>query len=122
MSDTAEPAASKHRVVGKPWQRGVSGNPHGRPLGSKNRLADQFVVDLANAWQTHGVQALETVARDDPATLIKVIAQLLPRDLNLNLTGTLDVSTFTTAFRDAVALIHAEPLKIIEHKNGSNRG
>jgi hypothetical protein len=94
----------------------------GRGLGSRNRLSDCFVQDLAACWQQHGVEALERVARDQPEVLLKIVAQLLPRDLNLNLSGTLDASTFTLAFRDAVALLHAEPPKIIEHKNGSNRG
>jgi Family of unknown function (DUF5681) len=35
MTDVAESTAPKQR--GRPWPKGRSGNPHGRPTGSRNR-------------------------------------------------------------------------------------
>jgi hypothetical protein len=126
MSET-ETAVEKQRPAHL-FRPGQSGNPNGRPRGSRNKLADNFVQDLASAWEQHGVAALEAVARDQPEVLIKVVAQLLPRDLNLNLSATVDAASFAEKFRDAVSLLGNAPpprlpkLKTIEHENAGKRG
>ena len=89
------------------FKPGQSGNPAGRPRGSRNRLADAFVTDLAACWETHGVEALERCAAETPDVLVKVIASLLPRTLDLNMA--LDVSAFADRFAQAVALLGNDP-------------
>jgi hypothetical protein len=124
MSNTAEPAAPKqHRVIGVPFKPGVSGNPAGRPRGSRNKLTDAFVQDVAAAWEQFGVEALERVARDEPATLLKVVASLMPKSLDVSVSGSVDVGDFAQRFRRAVELLHAEPRRLprsltIEHDDG----
>jgi phage terminase small subunit len=80
--------------------QGKSGNPVGRPKGSRNKLGEQFLNDLRGEWQRSGVSALERVAKDDPTAFVKVVANVLPREvdatLNLDLTAAHD---FITAFR-----------------------
>jgi hypothetical protein len=73
----------------------------GRPVGSRNRLAESFVAALKEIWETHGISALQAVARDDPGTLIKVVASLMPRDLNLNVG--ISAETFVAATAPPVA-------------------
>lgn len=115
----ADVTASKQRVVGIPFKPGQSGNPAGRPRGSRNRLADAFIIDVRDVWEVHGRDALERVARDEPATLVKVVASLMPRDVDINLTATPDAVSFAQNFRHALSLLGNEPkpkMKTIEHK------
>jgi uncharacterized protein DUF5681 len=110
MSDTAvpaAPAAPKQRIVGKPFPKGVSGNPKGRAPGSRNKLSESYVSDLRDCWERHGKSALEIVAVTEPATLIKVVASLLPKDLRLDVT--VDVQSFVDRFEQAALLVGNEP-------------
>jgi hypothetical protein len=51
--------------------RFVSGNiGGGRHKGSRNKLGEQFIADLYEDWQEHGVATL---------------ASILPKDLNVNI-------------------------------------
>ena len=66
-----------------PWQPGQSGNPLGRPKGSRNKLGEDFVRALSEDFQEHGMAAIQTVRVDDPAAYLKVIAQVVPKELNI---------------------------------------
>lgn len=68
----------------RPFKPGQSGNPKGRPKGSKDRLSEAFLKDFADTWEQHGKDAMLKVAQSDPATFIRVAASILPKDVNLN--------------------------------------
>jgi hypothetical protein len=119
MSDTTAPIERDERSG-----RFLPGNSGfgGRPKGARNKLGEAFVEDLRDAWETHGADALNRVARDDPATLLKVVASLMPKDLNLNIG--ISPEAFVQTFRSAQALLgNPEPTprrrlpnqKLIEH-------
>jgi len=59
------------------------GNP-GRPKGSRNKLGEEFIAALYADFQTHGVAAISVVREKKPDQYLKVIASLLPQDINLN--------------------------------------
>ena len=66
-----------------PFRPGQSGNPRGRPKGSRNKLGEQFLADVFESWQVHGQMAIATVARDHPVEYLKLVASLLPTECGL---------------------------------------
>jgi Family of unknown function (DUF5681) len=62
------------------FKPGQSGNPGGRPKGSRNKLSEEFFQDLYDVWQAFGKPALETMAMLYPAEFVRLVASLLPKE------------------------------------------
>jgi hypothetical protein len=41
--------ATDERVIGRPFRPGQSGNPRGRPKGSRHKLSEQFLAESREA-------------------------------------------------------------------------
>lgn len=65
------------------YKPGQSGNPAGRPKGARNRLGEAFVAALADDFDKHGVLAIETVRTERPHEYLKVVASLLPKQVEI---------------------------------------
>ena len=68
------------------FKPGQSGNPKGRPQGSRNKLSEEFFRDLCDAWQAFGKPALMTAAWTHPVEFVRVVASLIPRELEATAT------------------------------------
>jgi hypothetical protein len=73
-----------------PWQPGQSGNPNGRPRGARSKLGESFLSDLHDDWRLHGPEVLEAARREKPADYLKVIASILPRNVKVSVTDTMN--------------------------------
>jgi Family of unknown function (DUF5681) len=68
------------------WKPGQSGNPKGPKPGSRRKLSEEFLADLHAAWKAFGQPALMTAALTDPVSFVRVVASLMPKDLEAAIT------------------------------------
>lgn len=80
----AHPRSVDHTEDGK-FKPGNAPAGRGRPRGSRNKLGEQFLIDLQDVWAKKGKGIIEKVAREKPHELLKVIAGLLPRQLHVQM-------------------------------------
>ena len=71
-----------HRNL-KPWPPGVSGNPNGRPVGSRSAFSAGFTRDLAEVWAEKGKASMLYTAEKQPAVFFAICARLLPNDVRV---------------------------------------
>jgi hypothetical protein len=62
---------------------GNSGNG-GRPKGSRNKLGEDFLNVLAADFEQHGQRVIEKVRETKPEAYLRVVADLLPKDVKVN--------------------------------------
>ncbi len=69
----------------KPWlfKPGESGNPDGRPKGSRNKLGEAFLEALHKDFQENGEEAIAAARKESPLGYVRVCASILPKVLNV---------------------------------------
>lgn len=60
----------------------------GRPKGARSKLGEAFIEDMLADWEANGPAAIVTVREKKPDAYLRVIASILPKDLNVNINNT----------------------------------
>lgn len=84
MSEGA-PISNAEKPRGRPFAPGNNANPKGRPKGSRNALGEDFLKALHEDFDSHGKAAIESCRTTDPVQYVKVIASILPKELNVKI-------------------------------------
>ena len=73
--------------VGKPtrWPPGQSGNPAGKPPGTRTAFSQGFIRDFALVWAEEGLEAVRKVAKKSPEAFVAIAARNCPNDVRLTL-------------------------------------
>ena len=92
------------------WKPGTSGNPAGRPRGSRNKLSDDFVAALYDDFRDHGSAAIAACRAEKPDVYVRIIAGILPKDVHFKVQS-LDELTDDQLLRKLAVLTEmAKPL------------
>jgi hypothetical protein len=85
MAKSAASTAKKSaKPRGKPFAKGQSGNPKGRPPGSRQKLSEDFIDALSQDFERHGIRTIAKMREEKPDAYVRVVADLVPKDVNLN--------------------------------------
>lgn len=75
MTDTTDKEQKPHL-----YKKGQSGNPKGRPKGTKNKLSADFINALAADFERYGLYPIARTRRNDPAAYLRTIVALVPKE------------------------------------------
>src|SRR5450755_4454319 len=68
----------------RPFPKGMSGNPGGKPVGARNHLRGDFMRDIVASWEKHGAACLEQLAKNDPLSFARLAAMIVSRELSID--------------------------------------
>src|SRR5665213_384219 len=63
--------------------KGSSGNPGGKPIGSRNRLQADFLTALADDFALHGAAVIASCRESKPADYLRIVASLMPKEVEI---------------------------------------
>jgi hypothetical protein len=78
--------------MSKRFLPGNDGHGGGRPIGSRNKLQGDFLKALAADFAEHGAGVIRITRIEKPVEYLKVIASVLPRELQIETSALSDIS------------------------------
>jgi hypothetical protein len=103
-----ENTPKKHRTLKEPWKPGQSGNPSGRPKGSRNKALLALQALLDGEADEIGRKAVEMAKTGDTAAMRLVMERLLPPRKDRPIMFTLPkLETAADAVKATAALVEA---------------
>lgn len=102
------------------WKKGQSGNPAGPKPGTRRKLSELFLENLHDSWKIYGEPVLMTAAITAPVDYLKVVASLMPKEIDVTVTN-IQLERMTT--RELEARLrriddHQDPLEAQEDRAG----
>ena len=73
------------------YRAGSSGGP-GRPKGSKNKITKAYLDTIVEAFDECGKEVVDRLIEKRPDVFIKLVADLVPKNMDINHSGNLNVS------------------------------
>ena len=64
----------------------------GRPRGARNKLSGDFLTALADEFSEHGAEAIKIVRVERPHEFLKIVASLMPKELEISDSRLKDIS------------------------------
>ena len=99
MQESTAPAVIQQKERPTHWFKpGQSGNPKGREKGSKNHITKAFLEALTEDFLAHGKDVIERVRDERPEVYLKLVALLVPKDLDVKHSG--DVTVQLVNYQD----------------------
>ena len=99
----------KDRVTGRFLPGNKIGAKGGRVLGSRNRLANEYVMALQRAFKRHGADCIERVAKNDPAKFLTILSAIMPKEVlsKIEVSADIDIAIKQSAVLDAYRALGA---------------
>ncbi len=72
------------------FKAGSSGGP-GRPKGARNKITKAYLDAVAKSFAKNGPEVLEIIKEKRPDVYMKLVAALVPKDLDVKHSGDLTI-------------------------------
>ena len=65
------------------WEKGKSGNPNGRPKGSRHRFSESLISAFCDDFERNGVQVIEAVRSEAPVDYLRIAVSIVPKQFGV---------------------------------------
>ena len=84
-AETTAQYSGPERLADHAWKPGQSGNPAGRPKGTKHKIQEAFLEDVLAEWRESGKTAIKEASEKYPLGFCQMVAGLLPKEAKVEM-------------------------------------